>query len=124
MKKSIFILFTIVLCLVFCGCRRVIENSADELTTRNWHTETLSGMTGELIFSGNEATLVITSSEDEVSLSGVYSIDSKNVYITDVNLSHTYVFSYNVYHNRADIAYGGDAITFYPELPSVTSMTE
>ena len=124
MKKSIFILCIVIFIFFICGCRQVVVTSADEFTSRNWHTETLSGMTGELVFSGNEATLVISSSEDEVSVSGVYSIDSHNLYITDVNLSHTYIFAYDVYHNRADVTYGGDTIVYYPLEPSSDSVKQ
>ena len=92
----------------------MIVTSADELTSKNWQAETLSGTKGTLIFQGDTASLTIESSTDEITLSGHLSIDSKNFYITSSEYFRTYTFSYSVFHNRAIIGYGGDTLVFYP----------
>ncbi len=121
MKRSVFIIIALFFCITLTACKSVIVTSADELTSRNWQTETLSGMKGSLTFSGDTATLIVTSSQDEATLSGHLSIDSKNFYITSMEFFRTYTFSYSVFHNRAEITYGGDTLIFYPVNADVTS---
>lgn len=121
MKRPVLIIFALFFCITLTACKSVIVTSADELTCRNWQTETLSGMKGSLTFSGDTATLTITSSQDEATLSGHLSIDSKNFYITSSEFFRTYTFSYSVFRNRAEIKYGGDTLVFYPVNADVIS---
>lgn len=114
MKRLACIVVVFAFCFMFCACSRVIVTSADELTTRNWQTETPSGVKGELTFQGDNAALKVTSSEDEISISGHLSVDADRFYITSSDFYRTYTFSYLVFHNRVEVTYEGNTLVFYP----------
>ncbi|MBQ8001369.1 MAG: hypothetical protein IJ298_09295 [Ruminococcus sp.] len=114
MKRTVISACAVLLCLILASCQSVVLTPADELTSRNWQTETASGLRASLAFCEDSASLVIASSQDEVTLSGKLSIDSNRFYITSEDMFRTYTFSYQVYANRAEITYGTDTLVFYP----------
>lgn len=113
MKRFILILIAAIVMLAFSACRRVVVTSVDELTSKSWCAETLSGMKAQLIFDENTATLRIIG-EEEISLSGRLSADPERFYITSVDNFKTYTFSYQVFYDKVKVIYNGAELVFYP----------
>ncbi len=113
MKRFLLIMLSLVLLFALSACRKVIVTSADELTSKSWYAETLSGLKAKLSFETNTATLIITG-EEEVRLSGHLAVDPERFYITSTENFRTYTFSYRVFTNRAEVSYNGAKLVFYP----------
>lgn len=124
MKRTVISACAVLLCLILTSCQSVVLTPADELTSRNWQSQTASGLRASLNFQEDTATLVISSSQDEVTLSGSLSIDSNRFYITSAQMFRTYTFSYQVYRNRAELSYGSDTLVFYPVSKEETKSTD
>lgn len=113
MKRFILIIISALVSLSFSACRKVIVTSADELTSKCWCAENLSGMNAHLLFEENTVTLTITG-EEEVALSGHLSVDSERFYITSAKDFRTYTFSYKVFYDKLKVAYNDSELIFYP----------
>ncbi len=126
MKRICVFLLCFLSILFFCGCRRVVVSKADELTMKNWTVRTKSGMSAQLIFDGDSATLNVFDPEGQLlsAIQGVYVVDSTNLYITDSHLCKTYTFSYDVYTDKAELEYSGEKLTFYPVSEIETTPSE
>lgn len=113
----------LLLIMALCACRQVVVNSADELRMSDWQTETKNGMQAELTFEGDTGAFCIKSAtDDEVTvISGTAAIDSTDFYITSSELCKTYTFAYKVFHDRAEVTYQGDTLTFYAMEKSTTT---
>ncbi len=120
MKRMLITILLPTLLILFCGCERVVVLPQDELVTSSWQYENTNGTGCVLSFSDDRACVSIeTASRDEaVTFGGVYSIDEERIYITADNMFRTYVFTYEVYSDRAKISYMGDTLTFYRIPPS------
>ncbi|MGN0452878.1 MAG: hypothetical protein ACI4GZ_03655 [Ruminococcus sp.] len=110
----------------FCGCRRVIISSADELTSRSWQCETSNGMNASLEFDGDFASFEVrTASQDEICrVAGALSVDKERFYITSDEFASTYTFSYQVFKDRAEITYNDCTLTFTLDGYSAENETE
>lgn len=114
MKRILCVPIIAVIMLMFFGCERVIVTPQDELTSTSWETVTESGIRGKLDFSADSASFsVITATGDELAfISGALAVDKERFFITDKNLCKTYVFSYEVFTDRAVISHMGSTLTF------------
>lgn len=110
----LFLLFFIA--FMFCGCSRVIENSVDEITTRDWYAENASGISAALRFEDDTAEFAVYDADGKEAavIEGALAADNKKLYITDDRYCKTYEFEYSVFGDRAVISYNGVALTFYP----------
>ncbi len=112
--KRIFIIILCIIMLELTGCSRVAVSSADELCLSSWEYMGKNGMSARLDFVNEKAKLTVSSSSyDEAhTIEGTYSVDSQNLYITDISKYRTYTFAYEVYADRVYLSYRNDTIKF------------
>ncbi len=110
------LLFCLLNTVVLSSCQRVVITSSDELISRSWQCETLSGIFATIEFYTTQATFTVydTKGKQEAQICGALTIDSEHFYITDSNLKKTYSFGYKVYTDRAEITYMEEMLNFYP----------
>ena len=112
--RRLFLTLLLLLIPFFSACQKVTTSSADELTSRSWVCENVSGVCGKLSFEGSYATLIITVPQDNegYKIEGVYAVDGDKLYITSEALSKTFEFSYDVYKDRVYISYEENTLEF------------
>lgn len=118
MKRFLFILCIITFSIILCSCQAVKMTAADELVSTCWFVENPSTVSSQLSFdiTNNKATLKITDQNgEEVSISGVYAVDNKKLYITSESLARTYSFGYTVFKDRLLLTYNDTELTFFAE---------
>lgn len=113
MKRFILFMLALFVLFSFSACRQVVVTSADELTSKCWCAENLSGMNAHLAFDENTATLTITG-EEKFTLQGHLAVDSERFYITSAENFRTYTFSYTVFYDKLKVSYKDSELIFYP----------
>ena len=114
-KICVFPILFICMISVLFGCVRRIQTSADELTSKDWYTENLSGVSATLIFSQDSAFFTFFDKGEEVAkISGIYAVDSKKLYITSNEYFTTFEFVYKAYNDRVEITYSDNTLVFLP----------
>lgn len=116
MSKICVIMLIALFCLpVLCACEEVVVTSCDELVSKNWYTENVSGIGATLKFSGDRATFTVTEDKKQAAIiSGTFAADSEKFYITSDDLACTFEFGYKVFSSRAEITYNSVTLVFYP----------
>ena len=120
-KICVIVLIALSFVFVLCGCEEIVVTSCDELTSRDWYTENISGLGATLEFSGDNATFTVTENKKQAAvISGSLAVDSEKFYITSNKLACTFEFSYKVFTDKAQITYNGETLTFYPLQKSLS----
>lgn len=116
MKKYLFCLLILIINLFFSSCDRVVATPSDELFLTDRVAETASGIKATLRFFDGEGELKIEfpTGEEPVTIRGTVTADTDKFYITSREFGKTYIFSYEVYTDRAEITYNSQTLVFYP----------
>ena len=118
MRLLRFILVIITFALIIGGCSQEIKNSANEVTAGEWFAKTGCGDTLTLSFDTENLRAKLTVSpvgEKEVVIDGVFSIDSKSIYISSESLYTTFCFDYEVTKDKLSLVYCGEKLDFSKE---------
>lgn len=114
-KICVFPILFLSVIFVLSGCVKRIETSADELTSKDWYTENISGVSATLCFNDDSAVFTLFDKGEEVAkINGIYAVDSKKLYITSSEFFTTFEFFYKAYNDRAEISYTDKTLVFLP----------
>ncbi len=116
-KVNSFIALLMCCVMFFCGCTtEEITSPADELMSYSWEKTDKFGKELSLSFSEDTATVKISLSDYDYSITGTVLVDDETIKIFDENLKQTYSFSYVLYGDKVEITCDDKTI----ELDKVT----
>ena len=114
MRRYVLILYIITLSFLMSSCTVVNNTAQSELTAKEWCFENPEAIYGELKFIRDEgkATFSVTDNEGKtIVIEGIYSVDDETLVIVSSDSGISHVFDYEVYEDRVYLIYDNSKIT-------------
>ncbi len=116
MRRYVLILYIITLSFLMSSCTVVNNTAQSELTAKEWCFENPEAIYGELKFIRDEgkATFSVTDNEGKtIVIEGIYSVDDETLVIVSSDSGISHVFDYEVYEDRVYLIYDNSKIILH-----------
>lgn len=116
MRRYVLILYIITLSFLMSSCTVVNNSAQSELTAKEWCFENQDVIYGELKFIRDEGKAIFSVTDSEgkkIVIEGVYSVDDETLVIVSSDSGISHVFDYEVYEDRVYLIYDNSKIILY-----------
>ena len=98
-------------CVLLCGCVRVIRSPKDEIRLYDWAGEFDNGNTAVLTFDGSRASFTLKNNDFSLTISGLCSLSDDDFVILSEEDGVGYTFGYALRGDSIVLYYQGGALT-------------